>query len=177
MRAMAETVTQAMTALIPELTADYAAWLRRDAAHTLAENDNRLSFTANDGEGAYFARQRARLVCRPHRTADDLSGRNITWSIDDAKIEKLAAMSAEAAAMEFARKLSEKLAGVEDVTVDMRGGGVFNIMGRVGGRTVRLEQRRIIKVSSKGNPFHQWPARIYVDGQFTPEATFRKMFG
>lgn len=54
-------------------------------------------------------------------------------------------------------------------------GDEFTVSGNdVGGRRVRLEQRRILNHSSLGKLFNQWPARIYVDGQFVPEAVYMR---
>jgi hypothetical protein len=51
----------------------------------------------------------------------------------------------------------------------------FTVYGKTAARAdVRIDQQRVFKVSSKGTPFHQWPARIYVEGSFVPEATFVK---
>ena len=44
------------------------------------------------------------------------------------------------------------------------------------GQKIVLDQQRVLKFSSKGKMFHQFPARIYVDGKFYPEAVYKEMF-
>jgi hypothetical protein len=40
---------------------------------------------------------------------------------------------------------------------------------------VRVEQSRVLNVSSKGKLFNQWPARIYVDNKPVSEAAFKQI--
>jgi hypothetical protein len=83
---------------------------------------------------------------------------------------------AKSVVVEFISKLVKKLASVTEVEVLWaKGSGQFTITGKMGERNVTVHQDRVFKISSKGTPFHQWPARIYVDGKFTPETEFKKL--
>lgn len=78
----------------------------------------------------------------------------------------------------FTHKLHRKLGDLRDVRIDdiNVGGFTFLIYGTApGGQTVRVEQNRILNVSPRGTLYHQWPSRIYVDGQFTPESRYKRL--
>lgn len=77
----------------------------------------------------------------------------------------------------FVAKLEGKIGDLTDVSLTMRNNGEFTILGKIGDRLVRVEQIVVFKVSSTGQFFLQWPARIYVNGQFTPEKKFKEITG
>lgn len=72
-------------------------------------------------------------------------------------------------------KMVLKLGRAQVSKVDMQRGGAVHILAHLDGHEVRVEQQRILKVSPLGRLFCQWPSRVYVDGQFTPEAAYAKM--
>jgi hypothetical protein len=72
-------------------------------------------------------------------------------------------------------KINAKLGELESAQVENMGGMQFNITGTKHGRQVRIEQTVIVKTSSLGKVFNQFPARIYVDGKFTSEAAFKRL--
>lgn len=76
----------------------------------------------------------------------------------------------------WANKVQAKMGELDDATVHYVSGTAFRITGTRGGRKVTIEQHMIINVSRLGRLFNQWPSRIYVDGQFTSEAKYKKMF-
>jgi predicted nucleotide-binding protein (sugar kinase/HSP70/actin superfamily) len=90
-------------------------------------------------------------------------------------LEKCAKEYAEQAVQSFVAKLTKKLGALTDVQVLWANGDRFTIVGKLGDRDVKVHQDRVFKVSTQGTPFHQWPARIYLDGKFTPEAAFKKV--
>lgn len=54
--------------------------------------------------------------------------------------------------------------------------GVFTLVGHHPNYApVRVEQARILNVSSKGTLFNQWPARIYVDNKPISEAAYKRI--
>ncbi len=89
------------------------------------------------------------------------------------RIEKFAQQVAEAQVAGFVAKLEKKLCDLTDCEVCDVSGPTFVIRGRVGERKVVVRQDIILKMSNKGTLFNQFPARIYVDGKFTPENKFK----
>jgi len=79
--------------------------------------------------------------------------------------------AAQVAGMEA--KLATKLgAGFTVTSAKLDTQGRFTITGLANGHDVAVRQEVVYKVSSKGRPFIQWPARIDVDGKFTPAARY-----
>ena len=79
-------------------------------------------------------------------------------------------------ATEWAAKIEEKLENVEGIEMINHSRGSFSFRGTRNGRSIRVDQQTITKMSSKGKWFHQFPARIYVDGQFTSAKAYKEMF-
>jgi len=74
-------------------------------------------------------------------------------------------------------KMATKLGKAPDVQAVINPTYVnIEVMATVDGHRVHVKQDIVYKVSSKGTPFHQFPALIYVDGKFTTEAEFAKRF-
>lgn len=96
-------------------------------------------------------------------------------SVDADAVAKEAKRYADDQIAAFTLKLTRKLGNLTNVEIfDIDTGRFeFTIQGHAGDRLVRVEQGRIINTSPKGKLFHQWPARIYVDGKLTPEAKFK----
>jgi hypothetical protein len=92
-------------------------------------------------------------------------------------LTKIAYEYAEAQVAAFTSKLEGKLGDLENVKlVDLNlGMFTFKITGIYSGRKVVVEQQVVFKVSNLGNPFCQWPARIYVDGKFHSEKAFKEL--
>ncbi len=91
------------------------------------------------------------------------------------RIEKDAQENAEQNVASFVAKLQSKLGDLDNVEIANINGAEFTIFGTLGEHKVAVEQRIVFKVSSRGTAFHQFPARIYVDGKFTSEANFKKL--
>jgi hypothetical protein len=51
-----------------------------------------------------------------------------------------------------------------------------SIFGEINGQKVEIDQQIVFGRSCRGRHYHQFPARIYVDGKFTTEAAFAKAF-
>jgi len=62
--------------------------------------------------------------------------------------------------------------GAADLTECSYWNGDFVVRGTQKGREVEMVQQTVFKVNQNDTAFYQWPARIYVDGAFTPEAEF-----
>ncbi|ARB06103.1 hypothetical protein FDH38_gp049 [Dinoroseobacter phage vB_DshS-R5C] len=91
------------------------------------------------------------------------------------RLEKHAQDFADAQVDSFIAKLEGKIGHLTDCVLNLRGNGEFTIRGMQGDAQVVVDQQVVFKVSSKGTFFLQWPARIYVDGKFTPEKKFKEM--
>lgn len=44
------------------------------------------------------------------------------------------------------------------------------------GRSIRVLLQAVSKTSGKGKQFMQWPARIYINGEYTPEHIYKRLF-
>lgn len=97
-------------------------------------------------------------------------------SINEAKLALIAEAYAEAAVAQWEGKINEKLGELDNAEVTRFAGSYFTIVGQRDGKSVCIEQQVVLKASSKGTVFHQFPARIYVNGKFTSEAKYKKAF-
>lgn len=73
-------------------------------------------------------------------------------------------------------KTEGKLILLESAKLDYYSDSRFQLSGTVFGYSVYIEQQVVWKVSQKGNEFVQFPARIYLDGKFTPEKIYKSWF-
>lgn len=87
-------------------------------------------------------------------------------------LRKNAEQNADAQIAAFAAKLQKKLGALGDFQATFTRGADFTVTGTRNGHRVVVEQQTVFKVSSNGTPFNQFPARIYVDGKFTPAAEY-----
>lgn len=97
-------------------------------------------------------------------------------AINEDRLAQGATEYAEAASQEWLTKFQSKLGNVEFAEVRNQRGALFVIVGRRNGHSVAIEQDMIVKSSTKGKLFNQFPARIYVDGHFTSEKKYHAMF-
>lgn len=97
--------------------------------------------------------------------------------LDEALVAKAAAAYADATIEAWAGKIASKMGEVEGATIHHMDNATFRITGTLAGKRVGIDQNMILNVSSKGLPFNQFPARIYVDGKATSEAAWKRMRG
>ena len=95
-----------------------------------------------------------------------------TGEVNAAWLRKNAEESADAQIAAFAAKLEKKLGTLGDFQATFTRGADFTITGTRNGHRIVVEQQTVFKVSTHGTPFNQFPARIYVDGKFTPAAQY-----
>lgn len=100
----------------------------------------------------------------------------VNKTIDAGRLDRAATQYANDTAEAWIAKIESKLGDLTDVTVERLGGVSFVIRGTRDGHAVRINQDMTFKASSRGTPFNQFPARIYVDGKFTSEAKYKEMF-
>lgn len=95
------------------------------------------------------------------------------YEIVQANLDRVATDYAENAITAWEAKMTAKMGELDDAEVSHLDGVRFAITGTKNGHKVRIEQDMILNTSSKGKPFNQFPARLYVDGKFTPESKFK----
>jgi len=96
--------------------------------------------------------------------------------LDKDELLKIADRNSDAIIKKWSAKIIAKVEDLDDVTVTRMGGAEFSITGTRMGYDVVISQQMIIKCSSNGKVFNQFPSRIYVDGKFKSEADYKKMF-
>ncbi|KKN72364.1 hypothetical protein LCGC14_0411910 [marine sediment metagenome] len=95
--------------------------------------------------------------------------------IDAAKLARNAKAYGERISLEWYNKMLAKLGSLNGVQVTLNlGRGDIRVRGRRGSDVVTIDQQRIINVSSRGTLFHQFPSRIYVNGKFLSEVSYKK---
>ncbi len=167
-----DAIKDAMLAHAPTLSKDYEDYVRRQ--FKAITND-----LGTDLKGVYSSPRWS----RPFQAIRDSihqevspSGRTSTYSIDETKLRSNAKRYGEQVSLEWYNKLREKLGELENVTVSPpnRGGDIV-VTGEHKDNKVYIDQQRIFNVSPLGTPFHQFPARIYVNGEFIGEALYKKV--
>ena len=167
-----DALKESMLVYAPALSADYEEYVRRQFKEIIDDLGTEL-------KGVYSSSRWA----RPFQAIRDSvhqevasSGWTSTYSLDDTKLKQNAKRYGEQVSLEWYGKLREKLGELENVTVSPpnRGGDV-TVTGDHKGDKVRIDQQRIFKVSQLGTPFHQFPARIYVNDKFMSEAAYKKV--
>lgn len=125
----------------------------------------------NDGsrEANYY-----RAVASFIKVADGhLSARTGTpMVLNEERLAKKAKELGEDSVLGFVHKLIVKLGNIEMTDLDFRGGSNFTIRATKNGHEVRVAQQTVYKMSRQWTHYCQFPARIYVDGKFTPAAKF-----
>jgi len=105
------------------------------------------------------------------------SGRIVhSAEIDNAKVEETAREEAVATLLMWHKKLVGKLGAVESCEIRWNNNGNIDMAVTKAGRGIELRQQVVFKYSPRGRWFCQFPARMYVDGKFTPETQFKAMF-
>jgi hypothetical protein len=164
-----ETLRSSFEAQAPEIAADFEAQFRRTYAYQLEKWEGKIPAYPAAGHPSYMViRGMLAPVC------DVMVGKSL--QLNEAKLKKVANDAADKAAVEWFYKTNEKLGAIDNPTLVRDQGGNVIIEGERAGKKVRMVQQRILKSSPLGRLFNQFPARIYVDGQFVTEAAYKGMF-
>ncbi len=107
-------------------------------------------------------------------TKRNKANESIPFVIDSTKLKKNGKKYGEATALAWYHKMLMKAGFLTGVKVVMKGGDL-TVTGTHQGDKIRIEQQTIINFSSLGTPFHQFPARIYMNGKFVSEAAYKKL--
>lgn len=99
------------------------------------------------------------------------------YVLDEAELARLAAKYGEEVALQWFYKTNRKLGQLTSATLHRDAGGEVLVSGKKDGCKVVLRQQVVTKWAPvKCEYFHQFPALLYLDGKFTPEAEYAKRF-
>lgn len=156
----------------PILVADFVRYYTRVVESLIESYDGKLMGLGNMGtqDGARYRAARGYI-----QSEGTTPGTMRAIGVNTKRLALDADTYAAATIASFVAKLTKKLESLSDVEVLRANGDNFVITGKLGSRNVSVHQDRIMNTSPKGMLFHQWPARIYVDGKFTSEAAFKKL--
>jgi len=176
-------ITEVRAALLtkaPAFAEEYAQWVRTQFAHLADDHgpgleglsDLRQKQSRSDEQ---VFRQHIVPVCNTTRETGfpaPYTARTV-YTLSPEKLAKKAKKFGEDVATQWADKIEDKLGDVTQIKIISLSLGDFSVRGKRGSQTVLIQQQRVSKVSRLGSWFNQFPARIYVDGQFTPEADYK----
>ena len=160
-------IAKALEAFRPMIADRYAQQIRRTFERMVEKHGPSLDGIYNSWD---FSRTYRSLVAQYVTRTDGVC------SINEDRLAQGAAAYAEAATTEWQAKIESKLGNLELAEVRNQRGALFVIVGRRNGHSVAIEQDMIVKFSTRGLLFNQFPARIYVDGKFTAEKKYHAMF-
>lgn len=175
---MSDTLRDAMAAFAPDLAADYERFVRRQFEGMVRDLGPAL-------QGIYASSRWVRvfqgirsMLWRDEPSRDyDPHRAPRPYMLRESALNKNARDYGERTALAWYAKTKAKLGDLQGVTVSPPSRGGMTVIGSRDGHIVMLEQHSIINFSSRGTPFHQFPARIYVDGRILSEAQYRQLFG
>jgi len=159
---MTTEVRAALEAYGPQLEARFVSLVTAQIERLVAQFGSELRGIANSGQ------YKAYSAIAPYYD-------RATASVRSLRLAEGAREYAFATTQTWVDKIEAKVGQLESAKVAALSGCSFLITGQKAGRSVRIEQDMIVNVSPKGTLFNQFPARIYVDGKFTPAAAFAKM--
>lgn len=173
-----EALRAAFEAYAPVLAHEYSAWIERAYAHQKEQHGGTLpAYPPSSDPGAQVIRQTLTAHCRTVPGPSGIrGGRDTMLVLDEEKLAQVAKEYGEQACLEWFYKTNAKLGPLEDAELHRSSGGDVEVTGKRSGHDVRMSQQRILKATQAGRLFHQFPARLYVDGKFMPEAIYAKLF-
>ena len=121
------------------------------------------------------SKSRLHIVLRFLTAADNSCRRGSPKVVRTSYLHEACQKQAQEQVDNFVAKLESKLSDLDEVELIDVCGAAFTIRGKLNGRSVRVDQQVVFKVSSRGTPFNQFPARIYVDNQFVSEKQFKAL--
>lgn len=167
---MNTTIANALELIRPLVAEQYA----RQVRHSFEQMVEQFGPTLHGVHNSRYARAYSCTVAWIIQRSSDRT--NATLTISEEKLARRAAEYAEAATLEWLKKIEAKVGDLEGVEVKQFHGANFLISGHRDGHAVSIDQQMIMKCSTKGLWFNQFPARIYVDGKFTPEKKYHALF-
>lgn len=179
---MNDALNTALDALRPAIAEEYKSWVTKVFFSMTARFGADLKQLHNSREGRTFSCVVARNVdhleveaMRFDSETNVLHPYKYGYFLNPTRLEKNAAEYAQAQVDAWRAKIAAKMGELESAKVEwFSQSGQFTITGTRGGKQVAIQQTRVMKTSSRGLLFHQFPARIYVDGKFTSEAAYKR---
>lgn len=125
----------------------------------------------------YHYDQNAWSFVSRHLTYDNYASKDQPREVNEERLDKLATQYANDQVDAFVHKLALKLVDLENVELHnvQPHSFQFSLTGTLNVQKVEVHQNIKYGVSKLGNPYVQWPALIYVDGQRMSELEFQKM--
>lgn len=171
---MNDQLKAALDAIKPEIATRYEDQIRRQYEVLLEKFGNTFKGAANAwGYTGSYQTVRPLLV---HAEEKITYRMNEPMVLSEKKLAIFSAQQAHFAVESWAEKIDGKLGELDSVSVNKFGNCAFVIFGTRAGKKVKIEQSVVLKMSNRGTWFNQFPARIYVDGKFTSEAAYKKLF-
>lgn len=165
----------AFLAIAPDLANDFSEFIT-GVFNRIEKARGSVPAYVESRDAAWHDINLIRRCCDFIKTPGDLSGTKATLKLNADTLRKEADKYGKEVALDWFYKTNAKLGDVEDADVPANRDGVMVVLAKRNGSSIRLDQQRIIKRSPKGKLFHQFPARIYVDGKFYPESAYKKLF-
>jgi len=170
---------EAMLIYAPELAEDYKSFVRNTFNNMKRDLGDNLVGIYNDWRWAntfHSISANLKRTCPP-AVYSYQEVIKYPYIIAEEDLEINAKTYGERIALEWFNKMLTKLVDIDDVIVsEPNNGGNITINGSRCNNNIYIEQQRIINVSKLGTVFHQFPARIYVNGKFYSEAGYKKLF-
>jgi hypothetical protein len=170
----------AFEAQAPQLEADFYNHVTRWFESTSQQYDGKIPAYPSASKVSKYEYQniaQLREYCDTVAAEGDRSGRNSTLKLNTARLAKIAKTYGEDVSVQWFYKTNQKLGKLENAELLKDRNGYVVVTGTRDGKQVRLSQQLVGKTNSHGTYFHQFPAHLYVDGQFTTEAAYKKLFG
>lgn len=188
---LAQTMNQALRdqfmAQAPRLAAEWDAYVRRVFKHYAEKFGDGASVPADLFPGRDW---RARLTDEEKdqqavvnqivaKHSDRVEGETVHYVLNATTLAAEAEKYGVAVAMQWFRKTNGKLGELADAKLHEDRGGNVSVTGtKADGAMVNMEQQSIIKWAPVARrAFHQFPARIYLNGKFTPFSAYAKTYG
>ena len=186
MTATIATLKSEFDKLIPSLEADYINFVTKQLEALLKNyTQKELRQLGNSWHrDGYTYRNFRRFMCNAEQEAAVAAGDEYAGSfykepdaVHHGRIAKEAVNYARDQVDSFILKLSRKFGDLTNVVIHFADTGALEctITGEQAGHKVFIQQDRIINTSKNGRPFHQWPARLTVDGKRMSEAAWKKL--
>ena len=175
---MTTTIKEILELEVPALVEEYKRWATYQFERLTTTYGPTLKGAANSWhDGKFFSFFRGLLKREGGLFPSVSYDPTIPYVLNQAAVDKEAPKWAQEIATLWADKLEGKLGkdatGVECTRLSNTD---YTFVAERQGRKLVVQQQRVYKVSSRGMPFYQVPARMYVDGQFLPEAKVKALF-
>jgi len=168
---------EAMLSYAPELANDYKVFTKRTFKSMQDDLGPTLKDVRSDRRWArIFLNELRNNIKKERHSYVPSESAEIPYIVDEEALEKNAKTYGDRMALNWFDKLQSKIGVLEKVDVSPpSSSGDIVVTGSHAENTVRVNQHRILNISSQGTLFHQFPALIYVNGKFMSEADYKRL--